>query len=75
MDDDQPGAQATLEEKLCWIDRHRPPPYKPPHSGSCDLQDVVMSSREKGGKPDPNGKWIRRSCRLCGRFHSYRRRA
>jgi len=71
LDDMKPGPDARLEEKLEWIDKHRPPIQRLPHSGPCDWRDVPVASRQLNAKPDPNGNWFRRECRLCGRFYGF----
>ena len=75
MDDDpQPTGDVHLEDKLAWIDRHRPPVSKPPHTGPCDWRDIPVSSKSLKAKADPKGKWFRRECRLCCRFYGFRAR-
>jgi len=71
FDEMKPGPDARLDDKLAWIERHRPPVRKPPHSGPCDWQDVPVASKQLNAKPDPNGRWFRRECRLCSRFYGF----
>ena len=72
MDDDpKPTGDVELDDKLAWIDRQRPPHWKPPHSGPCDWQDVPVAKKSIRAKPDEKGQYFRRECRICKRFYGF----
>ena len=72
-DDSPPGEGATCEDKLTWLDHHRPARRKPAHPGPCAWQETRVAGRNLGAKPDLRGEWYLVDCRLCGRFYGYRR--
>ncbi|MHC4510777.1 MAG: hypothetical protein ACYTAO_17780 [Planctomycetota bacterium] len=59
--DPQPDRSAGLDDRLAWINRHRPK-RKLPHPGDCRWEDV----------PASQGRF-RRQCSLCRRLYGYGR--